>query len=69
MALCRFQWKLTSGGIPRNAKLARHGSAQRLVRQVFEFGHAQIGDGDGVGDGAESSCCELGLNDMAGVTA
>jgi len=32
--------------------------AQRIGRQVFEFGYAQIGDGDEIGHGAEAA---LGL--------
>jgi hypothetical protein len=40
MALCRFQWKLTSGEVARNAVFARHGGEQRIGRQVFELGHA-----------------------------
>lgn len=31
-ALCRFQGKLTSGGMPGNAELARYGGAQRIGR-------------------------------------
>jgi len=31
-ALCRFVWKLTSGGMQGNAEIQRHGGAQRIGR-------------------------------------
>src|SRR5476649_2720640 len=32
LALCRFVWKLTSGGMQGNAEIQRHGGAQRIGR-------------------------------------
>jgi hypothetical protein len=38
-ALCRSVWNLTSGVMPCDAIVQRHGGTQRIGRQVFKFGH------------------------------
>jgi hypothetical protein len=39
-ALCRSAWNLMSGRMPCEAIIQRHGGAQRIGQQMFEFGDA-----------------------------
>jgi hypothetical protein len=64
-ALCRLVWNLTSQTAVDKDVVLWHGRHQRILWQVLELGHTQIGNGNKVGCRPETSRRSLGLLQQA----
>ena len=65
LALCHFEWNLTSTLVPSNTEIKWSGRGKGVGGQVLELGHAQVGNGDEVAHRPEAPCCRLGLLQQA----